>query len=757
MSFLSRRPVAVRRLLFGVLSTIATVVCLAVTWIPGSAQQFDGMDNPAAASPDRARPAFNLASRPDVLDLESALQRADLVVAAKLVEITESRVVQGGRNVQVTQQYRLEPVRIIKGIFARDALLMTGTDLGVYQFAAAGERLQPGQILLILLARQGQNFMNCNPAATLGQSIPRLTGPDDSLLSAVDVLIAAARQRDRKARVQTLLDGLMKANGREAGPLLLALERRAVIVARNTSLHHAAEKKETEKQAEQIMERKGALRHQDLLDLEGLESVVGHAILPFLKSDSASLRELAAHTIGSVLDAVPGKVARKGQLLTPPSPTLLQFESARALDAALAAASPDIASRVAMIEARGLAGGEWVGLSDNQQEQLRKSPLPKFFSNAEAAARYRAISKNPSPWRKDEVVNLYQSLLLDAPAELQTAVGRALVALDAPKAGELIPERLARKDDAGLDVSMEIDLIADLPAAMGAPALLKGWDRSLNATERYAFARACLRAADPRLVPALGTLLDPREGNVRMLAVDALRKVNTDEAASVLRLHLDEEVDPSRKLRLIAFLARHNIHDGDAGALESLADANLREEAIDAVVAAGGPKVVAELQRIWQTSNDPISNAAAFRALARLGQQDIAPRLLEIAKTAGDPLAPPALLALADLGTAEALPIVADALDSRRDTVVLNAALAAVTLLKRADAKGDKVRDRLALLLANADGSLEVRNAALDALVSLDDPRLLASLNAAAKDVNLEGTPLLAKVEAALETRLGNP
>lgn len=745
MLFLSRRLVAARGPFRGFSTTIATVACLAVAWMPCSAQQFDGL-------PDRTRPVFNLASRPDVLDLESSLRRADLVVAAKLVEITDSRVVQGGRNVQVTQQYRFEPIRIIKGIFARDALLMTGTDLGVYQFAAAGERLQPGQVLLILLARQGEHFLNCNPAGTLGQSIPRLTGLDDSLLSAVDVLIAAARQRDRKARVQTLLDGLMKAKGREAGPLLLALERRAVIVARNTSLHNDAEKK-----AEQVLERKGAVGDQDLLNLEGRESVVGRAILPFLKSGSASLRELAAHTIGSVLAALPRNAGRGGQLLAASSPTLLQFESARAIDAALAAAGPDIASRVAMIEARGLSGGELTGLSDKEQEQARKSPLPKYSSTAEAVARYRAISKAPSPWRKDEVVNQYQSLLLDAPAELQTAVGRALVALDAAKAAELIPERLARKDDAGLDVSMEIGLIAELPAATAATALLKAWDRALKATERYTFARACLRAADPRLVPALGTLLDPREGNIRMLAADALLKVNTDEAASVLRMHLEEEADPSRKLRLIAFLARHNIHDGGAAALESLADANLREEAIDAVVAAGGPKGINELQKIWQTSNDPISNAAAFRALARLGQQDIAPKLLEIAKTAGDPLAPPALLALADLGTAEALPIVAEALESRRDAVVLNAAVAAATLLKKAVLKDDKVRDRLAFLLSNADGSLDVRNAALDALASLEDPRLLASLNAAVKDVNLEGTPLLAKIEAALESRPENP
>lgn len=747
MSFLSQASAATHGRLRRALITIATAACLTVASVPGSAQPLEDlfqMDNLLAAPPEQKRPAFNLATHPDVLDLESSIQRADLVVAARLVEITESKVVQGGRNVQVTQQFHFEPVRVIKGIFARSTLLMTGNDLGVYQFAAAGERLQPGQILLILLARQGYHFMNCNPASSLGQSIPRLSGPDDPLLSAVDVLIASARQRDRSARVQTLLDGLTKAKGRDAGPLLLALERRAVIVARNVAETKGAEK------------AKPAEAPRVLQNLEGRESVVGHAILPFLRSDSASLRELAAHTIGSVLEAVPERVFRTGPAMPPP-PTLLQFESARALDAALAAAGPDIASRVAIIEARGWAGDESVGLTDNQLEQARKSPLPKFSSNAETAARYLALSKDLLSRRGAEVADQYQSLLLDAPADLQAAVGRALVALDGRKALELIPERLARKKAAGLDVSVEIELIGELSANVAAPALLKAWGLSLNAQERYTFARACLKVADPRLVPALAALLDPREGNARLLAVSALRKINTDEAASVLRQHLDEEADPSRKLRLIAFLARHNIHDGDAAALESLADANLREEAVDAVVATGGPKVVAELQRIWQTSNDPTSSAAAFRALARLGQQDIAPKLLEIAKTPGDPLAPPALLALADLGTADALPIVADALNSRRDAVVLNAAQAAVILLRKDAIKGDQVRDRLAFLLADVDGSLEVRNAALDALVRLSDPRLLAALKAAAKDVTLEGTALLAKIEAVLERRPENP
>ena len=60
-------------------------------------------------------PAVN---RPDVLDLELAVTQAELILAVRLVDVTETKIVHGGRNVQVTEQYRFEPVRILKGIFA---------------------------------------------------------------------------------------------------------------------------------------------------------------------------------------------------------------------------------------------------------------------------------------------------------------------------------------------------------------------------------------------------------------------------------------------------------------------------------------------------------------------------------------------------------------------------------------------------------------------------------------------------------------
>ena len=211
------------------------------------------------------QPAPSQINRPDVLDLEPAVAQAELILAVRLVDVTETRIVHGGRDVQVTEQYRFEPVRVLKGIFARESLLLTGQDLGIYRFAGGSERLPRGQLMLVLLGRQGQNYFNCNTAATLSQSIPRLAGKDDPLLPAVEALIGMTRLRDRVTRVTLLRDALQKASGRAVPPLLLAQSRRGLLAVR--------------------------------------EPGVAQAILPFLKSTTASTREVAARTLVALLDA----------------------------------------------------------------------------------------------------------------------------------------------------------------------------------------------------------------------------------------------------------------------------------------------------------------------------------------------------------------------------------------------------------------------------------------------------------------------
>ncbi len=656
------------------------------------------------------RPVTNRIDRPDVLELEPAVAQAELILAVRLVDVTETKIVHGGRNVQVTQQYRFEPVRVLKGIFAREELLMTGQDLGVYRFAEGADRLERGQLMLVLLGRQGQGYINCNDGPTLGQSIPRLDGKGDPLLTAVEVLIAMTRKRDRAERVALLRDGLKGAKGRDASPLLLSLGRRALLAAQDPG---AAE-----------------------------------AVLPHLKAASPAIREVAARTLATLLDSIPAPETPRGRSPVPANPNRLQTQAAQALAASLADSGPDLAARVAVIDALGSARGPAIERTPAALTWLNGDRPAATF--AEAAARLRALGKVLPSGAKDEVARSYEALLLDAPADIQAVAGRTLGRLDARKAAELISARLVRKGEAGLDVALEIALLGELPREVAAPALLKAWNRSLDPQERLAFARACANVADARLLPAVSTLLDPRQWQARAYAMEALRRIDTDEAASVLWPHLDEEADVSRKLRLIAFLGRHGFREGYAQALEHLSQAALREEAVAAIAAIGEPRAIPELRRIWETSNDLAWNAAAIRALARLGQQDLTPRLLEIARTPGDPLADSALIGLGDLGSAEALPIVREALTSRRDEVVIAAARAAAKLLAHPDLKDDAIRDRLAALLANSDASPSVRHSALRALASLQDSRLDATLALVARDANLEGTPLLDEVELML-------
>ena len=275
---------------------------------------------------------------------------------------------------------------------------------------------------------------------------------------------------------------------------------------------------------------------------------------------------------------------------------------------------------------------------------------------AETAARLRTLARLGAVEQRDDIARIFKALALDAPADLQYAAGQTLGRLDPPAAVALISSRLASKHAAGLSVALEIELLGRLPQRIAAPELLKAWNRQLVPQESLAFATHCARMADSRFIPAVSTLLDPRQWQVRAYAVEALTKIDTDEAASALWPHLDEEPDLSRKLKLIAFLGRHGFREGYAQALEHLSQVNLREEAVEAIAAIAEPKAIPELRRIWQTSNDLAWNAAAIRALARLGQADIAPSLLEISRRPGEPLAPSALIGLGDLGSSEAPP-----------------------------------------------------------------------------------------------------
>jgi hypothetical protein len=650
---------------------------------------------------DAARPSpARRSAKQVVLDLEDAIARAELIVTVRLVDMTEAKIVHGGKSEVITQQFKFEPVRTLKGIFARDSLLLTGEDLGIYQFGDAGDKLERGQLLLLLLGRQGPGYFNCNTAGSLEQSIPRLRDQADPLISAVDALIAVTQKRDRTAKVTTLLAALSKAKDRDAAPLLLSLRRRALLAAQTPGS--------------------------------------GEIVTKFLADPSIEIREVAATTLAALLNADYLQQAD------------LHERAVNTLVAALDAAGPNLSVRIAALEALG-AAGEAARRSESALAWLKADRPGSTF--AEHAARLRAIGRSGRADQRDAVATFLEQLPLDAPIDVQDAAARALVRLDPREAALRIEKRLASKSDAGLGIAFEIGLIGLLPREIAAPALLEAASRVAEHPERLAFAAACLQVADARLVPSLATMLDPRYNDIRWAATEALRRIDTDEAASVVWPSLTQEADLYRKLQLAEFLGRHGFRGGYPYAIEHMSAPQLQDAAIEALAAIREPKAVPELRKIWENSNDVGWNAAAIRALGRLGQVDIAPKLLEIARDRRNPLAAPALIALGDLKEAKALPIVLEGLGSRSDEVVIAAIRAARKLLSTPEVQSDEVRGRLAALLADPDTSQLVRMAAFEGLVALNDPRLGAALDTAVRDAGLENSDLLRRIEEQLATR----
>ncbi|SIO28447.1 HEAT repeat-containing protein [Singulisphaera sp. GP187] len=425
----------------------------------------------------------------------------------------------------------------------------------------------------------------------------------------------------------------------------------------------------------------------------------------------------------------------------------MREQAVKSIVAALDTAGPDLSVRVALFHALG-AAGESARRVEPALEWLRADRPAATF--AELGARLRAIGRSGRADQRDAMGTFLDQLPLDAPAEIQAAAGQALGVLAPQEAARRLLKRLISQSDAGLGMSSELTLLGELPRDVAAPALVEASARIENQGERLAFATACVKVADPRLGPALGGLLDPRFGNVRWQASEALRRIDTNDAASLLSPHLGEEADLHRKLVMAEFLGRHGFRGGYPYAIEHMSAPELQDAAVEALAAIQEPKAVPELRKIWESSHDLAWNAAAIRALGRLGQADIAPRLLELAGDRRNPLVAPALIALGDLQIGKALPLVLDSLGSRNDEVVIAAARAAGKLLAGPAAKSDEIRDRLAALVADPDASQPVRGAALESLVALNDSRLESALAVAARDGALEGSVLMPRLEELL-------
>lgn len=632
------------------------------------------------------------------LDLESVLGEASLVLAGRVEDVSRTGIIVGGKGERTLLQFKFVPVLTLKGVFSRASLSLTSDDLGFEGFSDAAP-LEPGQLRLLILGSSSQGYAILRQSSNLEQAVPLLRDRNDELIETVKVLLAVNASRERPRKVVLLWEGLRKQKGPAVIPLLAALERRSLLAA----------------QTPDVME----------------------AIAPHLGDPSPAVREQAARTLRALLqdDYLEQTKLREGAV--------------KALAASFEIADSNFAPRVAAFEALGAAGA--TALENKSAKAQLEHDAPLTF--AEQGARLHAIGQLGMPDQEGAILALLKQLPLDAPPTIQRAAEWALTRLDPTAGVKEVKVRTKDKYNTALPVATEINVLGDLPPADAVPALLDVSKFTLDSTERYAFALACKKVPDPRLIAPLAGILVTGQQDIRWTVAEALIKIATDDAAKALQPHLREEMDLSRKLELAEFLGRHGIRDGYPYAIEHMSEPSLREQAISALAAIREPRAVGELRKILETSNDIDWNSAAMRSLGRLGVVELAPQFLEIARNVKNPLAPSALIALGDLHEAKALEIARAGFASRDAAIVTASARAAGNLLALATVKADDVHDQVASLLADPGSPEEARAAALESLLALNDTRLDGALAQSVRDARLEGTDLLGKIEKLLRDR----
>ncbi len=510
------------------------------------------------------------------LDLEPAAH-ADLILVARVAEVGEQKTVLGGKAERISVQLTFKPLRTLKGVFTRDLLLLTTDDLGGSDKPTT---LAKGQVRLLLLGRSGRGYANVNNRGSIDQSVPPFKDENDPLLDTVKVLIGVVQQHDRSKRVAALLDGLREAKGAAAVPLLLSLQRRALLAAQTPGAPAAV------------------TRH--------------------LADASAAVREAAAGTLRALLadDYLQQRDLRDGAVT--------------ALAGLLARDDLPLGLRVTALEGLGSAGPVALTNADTAAELNVGKPRDTF---AERAAVLSDVGTLKIAAQRKAVADLLQALPLDAPWDIQWAAGLALIRLDPEGARKVLTARLRRKFAAGLGIDADIQLLAELPRAAGAAALLDVVQLDLPPESRSAVAAAAVRIADPRLVPALAGMLSPRRPDLRAQALEALRKIDTDAAARAVEPHLKEEENLHRKLVIAEFLGKHGIRDGYPYAMEHLSEGGLVEQAVRALAAIRDPQALPVLRDILKTSNDTTWNSAAIRRLGPWARRNMLPSSSTLCRT----------------------------------------------------------------------------------------------------------------------------
>jgi len=261
---------------------------------------------------------------------------------------------------------------------------------------------------------------------------------------------------------------------------------------------------------------------------------------------------------------------------------------------------------------------------------------------------------------------------------------------------------------------------------------------------------------DERTVPVLADWLANTDYNMREAALHALDAINSDSATAAIRLRLKSEPILLLKLRMAEVLGRHAIDDGNALALEHLADPDVTSFAAKALAAINDARTPDQLWKTLATSHDAQWNGAALQGLAALKDPKVGDRLKEILADRRSPLLRSAIEAARLLEEPSLVPAIAPHALSRNDNIVQHS-ITTIRHLATLEPENAEHRTHLTAagetlldVLNDPDINMNLRIAALDALQSLKDDRLKPVLKELADRSRLENTALLQAIDQSL-------
>jgi HEAT repeat protein len=671
-------------------------------------------------------------------DMESRIGQSQLVLVVRVSNVSAVTVVHGAKVNTTYREYRFQPVRRLKGVFTRDELAMTSSDLGLSEGdGSQGPPIQQGEMRLLLLTRTAQGGFTCTgyqpgTALNLDQIIPKLRGSDDPIVGMADTLVRVSESPSRRERVQALVQQLDTTSGPATVPLIRSLAARAYWAAQ--SAEAAA----------------------PLLRLAG--------------DDSTAIRAAALSTLDQLLAR--GTFGDDSKALS---------DSAAVLRRVLEADDSETATRVSALRSIGHLGEfgrrlPWVA-------PLLGRSLDEPRTHAERGAAIAALADLNDPATADRLLAALTRLPLDESLNREQVLIAATLRQAGDRAIPVLVRRLERKLAAEHYAPIEIAHLAHQKVADAMPLFIRaaqvdapyrpgqeagcasasvpglsayaGWDAYHQ--QRMAVAYAFEQLKDPRAVPVLDRWLRDPNNLMRGRAIDALEAIDSDEAVATVRLRLKAEPDLQLKLRMAALLGRHQINDGYALAIEHAADPGLTDVAVRALGAIREARTATELWNILNTSHDAAWNSAALAGLVAVRDPKINERLLAILKEPRNPLLVTAVTSAAELDTPDSLPLLAPLTRSRNDQVALAALNAIEKLAKSKDADNVQRRDALAkalpdvlALVADPDANLQLRIAAVDTATTIPDPRVREVFSNLANQSGLENTPLLQRVEQEL-------